>query len=149
MFTRWLAAAFVGEYAMVMPFTEPVGDGVMVLGLPVGEGDDVGESVGDDVGEVGESVGEALVPVGDGDTVSVMVVVGPACELLLEQPASASGTTTATAPRRRGGGGAADGWTRRASGLFVRGSVRPSRPPEPVESRRTAAGDLPAVIVRA
>jgi hypothetical protein len=79
-----------------MPSTLPVGDGVTVLGEPVGDGEVV--SVGDSVGEavsVGDTVGVA---------VSVIVMVGLGEPEPLEQAPSPSETvprTTATARPRR------------------------------------------------
>jgi hypothetical protein len=95
MSTRWSFAADVGAYDTVMPRTLPVGVGVMVLGVPVGDGVSVGELVGEDV-SVGELVGDAV-------DVSVMVIVGLGVPELLEQPARASpiaASEAATARRR-------------------------------------------------
>ena len=80
--TRWFFAALVGAYATVMPATVPVGLGVIVVGVPVGDGGSVGVLVGlgDEV-----SVGVA-VPVGV--AVSVTVTVGLADPEPLEQPPS-------------------------------------------------------------
>jgi beta-lactam-binding protein with PASTA domain len=79
-----------------MPSTLPVGEGVTVLGEPVGDGDVV--SVGDCVGEavsVGDTVGVA---------VSVMVMVGLGEPEPLEQaprPRDTVPRTTATVRPRR------------------------------------------------